>query len=130
MRKQLKDRRTFSLGENDREKNGMPSKTVPDGTLSLKEILRRFVVDDSVLESQRVASGNFGDEDNFDGVDVEKLRHADLSEQDEFKRSVKDRIASFEEGVKKHDRIVAKRKAKAAAEAAKVTGEPQKDPKV
>lgn len=69
-----------------------PTQVVPDQSLSLKEILHRFVRQEALPVSHQ---GQYGSEimdpevDNPLNVDLEKLRYADLTEKDEYKEATK-----------------------------------------
>lgn len=87
---------------------------VPDQSMSLEEILHRFVRGDELNIGGDIGYGDNQDEDldNPLSVDVEKIRHMDLVELDELRERVQDARKRFETDEKD-------RKAKAEAEAEK-----------
>lgn len=73
--------------------------TVPDQSLSLAEILRRFTRHEVLPVGHK---GQYGSEVLMDpendsdlNVDVEKLRHADLTEKQDYRNNVRDHLEQW-----------------------------------
>lgn len=97
----------FTLGPHKGIKITEPDQVVPDQSLSLKEILTRFVRHEALPVGQRVAYGSEGsldpESDSPLNIDQEKARYMDLTEKDEFKEMVSEATQLFEEKQKQHD---------------------------
>lgn len=90
---------------------------VPDQSLSLREILTRFVRDESLPVGGKGQFGNGLDPevDSPLNIDIEKAAHWDLTERDEFNQKVEEMKETFEkqERAKKkraHDEEMARKK--------------------
>lgn len=77
----------------DEEKNFGPSCTVPDQSMSIREIMDRFARG-LPLGGEKVPIWNGEDDDVFDGVDPRTL---DLSEKEDLLRSTKTAIADYQQ---------------------------------
>lgn len=62
-----------------------PSMTVPDETISIREIVERFIRTGRTDERLERAEGGYMDEPDFDSPDLEKLRDSDLFDKEEYK---------------------------------------------
>lgn len=112
--------------------------TVPDQSLSLAEILRRFTRHEVLPVGHK---GQYGSEVLMDpesdselNIDVEKLRHADLTEKAEYRSTVREKIQEFEREEDARKEREAKEKAeriakKKAAQAQSSEPPKQHDPK-
>lgn len=86
MAKVVNTKWNFRLLQEHMEKPTGPGVTVPDDTMSLKEILERYTRDAGYLDAMKRRSGGsdvFEDKPDFDSEDVEKLAHLDPVEVDE-----------------------------------------------
>lgn len=91
----------FKLLTEHKEKPTGPGVTVPDDTLSLKEIMEKYARDSSYLEMVKKRSGLkelYEPNTDFDSEDLEKLQGMDLAEMSERKERLE---KEFEEGVEK-----------------------------
>lgn len=125
----IRDKYSFVLEAKDKEKGGGISETQPDDTMSIQEIIKRFVVDrQALVDARRAVTASPGEgEPDFDSEDLNQLYHADLSEKfDERRSSLGDRTAQFE-AQEKAAKLKAAKKAKAAK--AKALAAKQSDPK-
>lgn len=97
------------------EKPTGPGVTVPDDTLSLKEIMKRYAKDSAYLEMVKKRSGLkelFEEGTDFDSEDLEKLQGMDLAEMSERKERIEQQ---FVEGVSKRKAELEEKAAKKAA---------------
>lgn len=78
--KELIKHRSFVLQERHKEKFSLPSKTVPNETLSIRQIMEKHVkgmrIADTLARQPAYDSGA-----DFDSHDLEKLKHLDLHER-------------------------------------------------
>lgn len=96
------------------EHNDAPSLTVPNETLTLREILDKHT---RGLVPPIERSGSFDPAADFDSDDLEKLRTADLSEVQDFMQSNLDQALEKKKAV---DAELARRKAEKDAEDAEL----------
>lgn len=66
------------------KRSNLPTMTQPQQSLTIQQILDRFTRGLPVNSQQRTPS--FSTNPQFDDPDIEKLRHADLFEKEEFSR--------------------------------------------
>lgn len=93
----------FRLLPEHKEHPKGPSMTVPDETLSIKEIVAKHIrgqaIADQLMREPMYDSGIVGDDrdSDFDSEDLMKVRDMDLAEQDEIKLSHREKIEEFKE---------------------------------
>lgn len=88
------------------------NQVVPDQSLSLAEILRRFVRGEAVPVGLSTFGVDDGEQDHELDVDLEKLAHADLTEKDEWKEKARELQRKYE----RQEKAKADKAAKKAAE--------------
>lgn len=118
----------FRLLPEHKEKTTGPSLTVPDETLSIKEIVEKHVrgqrIADQLMRTPIYDSGA-----DFDSDDLEKVKQMDLVEQDEIYERNAEKIAEIKEKQKK---LFSKKKEEKApprqGEPRSPTEEPEPDP--
>ena len=104
---------TFKLEKHDIEKPKGQSLTVPDESMKIETILRKFTTG---LDSSLYREGQYHDGDH-DSPDLEKLKDSDLFEKEQFRRGLADKILADEKVIKANE---AKEKARLDAEAAEL----------
>lgn len=111
-----------------------PRLVVPDDTLSIKEIIRRFVNGMDIGGNED--RGVFEEGSDFDSPDLEKLRHADIFDQQLHREAIEAERKTVVERAQKKERIASKKlKAQQDAERAELEAfkqqqkDKQKDPK-
>ncbi|MEM2002456.1 MAG: hypothetical protein QXT77_07425 [Candidatus Methanomethylicaceae archaeon] len=104
------------------------TQVVPDKSLTLVEILKRFTRGEALPLGHTVNYGGDEDLDNPLNVDLEKVAFADLTEKDELKQQIEAVQAKHkeEEAVKAKKTAEAKAKAKAEAEEKRIQDEVEK----
>lgn len=85
-----------------------PSMTVPDETISIREIVERFIRTGRTDERLERQEGGYVDEPDFDSPDLEKLRDSDLFEKEEYKTDLA--IKNLEETEKHKQAFLNKQK--------------------
>lgn len=102
------------------EKRKGKKEVVPDQSLSLKEILRRFVRNEALPVGHKAVYGSDGEidpeSDSQFNIDQEKAKHWDLTEKDEFREEV---MKIREEHIKAEKQAKAKKDKEAAEKAEK-----------
>lgn len=81
-KKQLRNALKFELQSSDKEPGGGLSITVPDESLSVRQLIERFTRGQS--SGVGVREGYFDEGSDFDSPDMQKLDHMDLIDRDEF----------------------------------------------
>jgi len=118
---QLKFKPFNTRGNSPATKINEPSQVVPDQSLSLKEILTRFVRHEQLPVGHAGVYGSEGsidpESDNEFNIDIEKAKHWDLTEKDEFKGRLKERIQQHDAAEKEKAEKRAKLEREKAEEA-------------
>lgn len=89
----------YNSEEEKGEINLEPSSTIPDQTMPISEIMRRFV-HGLPLAGQKVSFYTEDEDDEMAGIDIEKL---DLSEIQELKEEAKQNVAQIQKQLKKQE---------------------------
>lgn len=89
----------------------LPSLTVPDETLSVRQILEKHMRGQKIKE-QLYRTPVFNDTEDFDSPDMEKVKTMDLTEKEELKNNLSYQISELES---KKSEIEARRKQKKQA---------------
>lgn len=90
----------FKLKAEHKNFNTQPSQTVPDETLTVRQIMEKHVRHQRIADDL-IRTPVYNDHDDFDAPDLEKVRDMDLFEREEFSNSNKEKIAEMQEKQKK-----------------------------
>lgn len=103
---------TYTFQRNHAEpKNLLPSETIPDETMTIKQLLERHMRGQKMDETLQ-RKGYFADNEDFDAPDFEAEAKKDIYDQHEQKQKLEEEILLFKQSQKKP---VAKADGKAAA---------------
>lgn len=111
MKGKIRNSANFQLIEADRETVGGVSVTVPDESLTVRDIVDRFTKGHSLGVGQ-VKEPIYNPDADFDSEDLEKVKSMDLFDLQQYREAVADRAYAIEAELKKREASDA---AKAAA---------------
>lgn len=116
MSNKLKFQHEFRLGpeHKDYKSGSIPSLTVPDETLTVKQIMQKHVRGQRIAE-EMMKTPVFDDQADFDSHDLSKVEGMDLFEREELMEANKQKIADLKEKEKLF--LEKQKKQKKAAEA-------------
>lgn len=101
------------------EANDAPSETLPNESLSLRELLVRYAKG-IPMDAKTMRNPIYDPEPSLDGEDMEKMKHADLYEKEEYMNSLgaslAERHAKDKEAKKAKDQAEAELRQKQEAE--------------
>lgn len=89
---------SYNVAKHAEHQENKISQTVPDETLSIKEILDRYTSGRTIGDAV-ARQTSFDPNASFDSEDLEKIKHEDLFDQEERKRDLKSRIKDHEKQI-------------------------------
>lgn len=102
---------TFKLDKEDIEKSTGVSMTVPDESMSIETILKKFTTG---LDPGVYREGSYDSSATFDSPDLEKLREADLYDKEVYRKGLAVKMLEDEKTLKDNEQ---KERARREAEA-------------
>lgn len=114
----IRNQANYQVSQADLEVPQGVSVTVPDESLSIRDIVEKYTKSGGVVSGISQKVGRDGPEDqDHDSEDLEKLKTEDLYDQELYRRELADKMVNQEKALKKQR---AESKAKAEAEAAEL----------
>ncbi|QCQ85051.1 hypothetical protein [Blackfly microvirus SF02] len=108
-RPKLRTQYNYKVDRSFYETGGGTSLTVPDETLSIKEILNKYVKGQNMSDMLSRQTGFNSEESNFDDPDLDALKRLDEIDRKEYAKSVQNDIANFESDLKRQQESIAEK---------------------
>lgn len=110
------------------EKNTMPTETIPDETLTIRQILQKHQHGINVAD-QLSRQPLYEENPNFDSPDMQQMAYSDLTEQEDVLRDVSEIIKESRDKRTDYNKKVQQEASKVASQDSSEADEPQEPPK-